>query len=213
MKTLRPRVWSGRGAAAFSLVEIALALGIVGFALVGIVGALPVAMNNERLSVAQTRAASLANTLFANFRAQPFDIVQYVDGGVNDAAPTVVGASGTLNLNTKTSNIGDNVTIYAYFDETAASALAGDERRLHFQSTIPTTGGLYYTIVLRFDNNPTPSPSAANPSPAPLFLPPYVAAPGGAMHAQANAVEASITEAGRPRDVFHFNTVIANRSE
>ncbi len=50
----------------FTLVEIALALGIAAFALVGIIGMVPVALDNARESRQQTHAAFIARTIFGN---------------------------------------------------------------------------------------------------------------------------------------------------
>lgn len=51
---------------AFTLVEIALALGVAAFALVAIIGMVPVALDNARESRQQTRAAFIARTIFGD---------------------------------------------------------------------------------------------------------------------------------------------------
>lgn len=51
---------------AFSLVEITLALGIISFSLVGILGLFPVAMKSAAESQRQTRAALVAQSVFAD---------------------------------------------------------------------------------------------------------------------------------------------------
>lgn len=175
--------------AAFSLIETALALGLVGFALVGIIGTLPLAMNNGRQSIAQTRAASVAGTVFTNFRTQPFGAVQLLDD-----------SSATIDLNTQTAGADNAVTFFAAFDETPSTAPADDSRRLHFLRTAPV-GMPSYRIALRFDNHP-----------AGTFAP-YQNAPSAAWHAQANGVEASISPQNRPGEVYRFASVVANRSE
>jgi Flp pilus assembly pilin Flp len=48
----------------FTLVEIALALGVVAFALVAIIGMLPVALESARESKLQTQAAFVARSIF-----------------------------------------------------------------------------------------------------------------------------------------------------
>lgn len=50
----------------FTLVETGLALGIVGFALVAIIGMIPVAVDNARESRLQTRAAFIGRFIFDN---------------------------------------------------------------------------------------------------------------------------------------------------
>lgn len=205
MKIHRTLFRLGSRQRAFSLVEVALALGVVGFALVGIVGALPVAMNNGRLSIAQTRAASIAGTIFAKFRAQPFSTVQYLDDS----------SAGTINLNSRTPDptvVGDTsdlLKFYASFDEMVTTPSA-DARRLHF-STIKPANGPSYRIMMRFNNSPAG------------MLAPYQTTAGGVKHAQGNAIEISIFDANIPEDiilkgqrssdVFRFDSVVANRSE
>lgn len=204
----RPAVFRfrSRNPGAFSLVEMALALGVVGFVLVGIVGALPVAMNNERISVAQTRASSVANTVFARFRAQPFGTVLYADDN-----PTGLLDLNTWNTIPASNPIQDNPVVLAdaVFDE-AINASATDSRRLHIYSdprNVPV-GTPSFKIVFRFNNSP------------PGMLSPYTDA-SGKKRAQGNVIELSVYQDARPldtnyvptaTDVYHFTTVIANRA-
>ncbi len=183
---------------AFTLVEVALALGIAGFVLVGLIGAIPLASSVGQQSIAQSRAASIAGTIFTNFRASTFSTTPYLDAAPGAAATT---AGPLLNLN-KVST-GDSTTYYAYFDEvtTTAPASTTDERRLHFVTTAP--GGFpAYQITLRFNNHPagTLAPYQTTASPTD-------------QHAQANAIEVSIYALAHPRDVYRFSSVIANRAE
>ena len=95
------------------------------------------------------------------------------------------------------------MTYYAYFDETtSAPTNGGDQRRLHLLSQQPAGSASLslYQVTLRFNNNP------------PGTLLPYAAA-AGTTHAQANAIELSIFSLARPKDVFRFSSVVANRSE
>jgi type II secretory pathway pseudopilin PulG len=54
---------------AFSLVEVVLALGVVGFALLAIIGLLPIALQSDRGSIQETRANHLADAVFAVIRS------------------------------------------------------------------------------------------------------------------------------------------------
>jgi|GEM_PF-1847987 len=70
---LRP---SGRGfplsvfsESGFSLVEVVLALGIVGFCMLAIVGMLPVGLSANKNSIRQSAAANLARGIVADLRA------------------------------------------------------------------------------------------------------------------------------------------------
>ena len=152
----------------------------------GLIGAIPVASSVGRQSIEQSRAASIANTIFASLRGGKFSAESLMDGGTD-----------SLNLNTLTKS-SNATTYYAYFDETAASN-ASDARRLHFASAAPN-GVLSYRIDLRFDNNPAGT------------LTPY-ATSTTTTHAQANSVEISIHAVARPKDVYRFSSVVANRTD
>lgn len=56
---------------AFSLIEIVLALGIISFALVGIMGLFPVAMRAAQESQRETRAAQIATQIFSDLKSLP----------------------------------------------------------------------------------------------------------------------------------------------
>jgi uncharacterized protein (TIGR02598 family) len=56
---------------AFSLIEIVLALGIVSFALVGIIGMLPAAMDAATNSQQETQAAFIARALYSEMTSMP----------------------------------------------------------------------------------------------------------------------------------------------
>lgn len=55
----------------FSLIEIVLALGIVSFAIVGIMGLFPVAMKSAQESQRETRAAQIARRIFDELQSLP----------------------------------------------------------------------------------------------------------------------------------------------
>ena len=61
----------GSQRSAFSLVEVALALGVAAFALVAIFGLLPVGINTNTTSVQQTVATNLAAGIIADMREAP----------------------------------------------------------------------------------------------------------------------------------------------
>ncbi len=174
---------SCRSTHAFSLVEVALALGIAGFVLVGLIGAIPLASSVGRQSIEQNRAISIAGTIFASLRAGKFGAETLLDDG-----------SDAFNMNTLSKTSAPK-TYYAYFDEVVAST-SSDERKLHFASAAQA-GATNYQVTLHFDNNPTGT----------------LAYPSSANHAQANAVEVSIHAVARPADVYLFSSVVANRME
>ena len=58
----------------FTLIEVALALGVAAFALVAIIGLLPVGLQSNQASLEQTVAAALAANVVADLRATPVQI-------------------------------------------------------------------------------------------------------------------------------------------
>jgi hypothetical protein len=53
--------------------EVVTALGVVSFALVGLLGMLPIAVDNSRASVSETRSTQLVNMVFSTLRSEPFN--------------------------------------------------------------------------------------------------------------------------------------------
>jgi uncharacterized protein (TIGR02598 family) len=64
------RPWR-RGTAAFSLVELTLALGVAAFCLMAIFGLMPVGVQTNRNATSQTAAASIIRGVAADLRATP----------------------------------------------------------------------------------------------------------------------------------------------
>ena len=58
-------------AAAFSLVEVTLALGIAAFCLIAVFGLMPVAVLTNRNATSQTRATNIMTAVVADLRATP----------------------------------------------------------------------------------------------------------------------------------------------
>ena len=200
------RTGRARVAKGFSLVEITLALGIVSFALVGIIGVLPTALNSSRQSLDKSRAVIVADTLFASFHSQPFQTVGYLDSQFNPDG-SLMSSSGTIDLNIWNTPVGSTTyeTIcYATFLDASTSTSAtdyGTSRRLRFAST--PSGGADYLVKMHFNNQPDgmaiqPVPGTPNGQPT--------------VPAQANRVELIISATGRPKDQYHFVTTVANRT-
>lgn len=57
--------------AAFTLIEIALSLGIASFALIGILGVIPIAVEAAKQSQDETRATFIASTIIETLRSGP----------------------------------------------------------------------------------------------------------------------------------------------
>lgn len=177
---------------AFSLIEVALALGLVAFALIGVLGALPLAMGSARYSIEQTRAASIANTLFASFRSQPFTKVYYLTGNGSS------GKGAPVNLATDTEPATPGKVSARQIYATFTDGLATGEG-VQFQSG---PGEAEYAVALGFNNLPGTSPGSNDRSGA--------ATPIAGMASQ---VEVAVYALDHPNDVYRYVSVIANRAQ
>jgi uncharacterized protein (TIGR02598 family) len=82
---------------AFSLIEVVLALGIISFAIVGIIGMMPVAVKSAGDSMRETDATLIARRVFAELKT-----------GTGGNRTLFISANGTTNLNlaaTSTNNL------------------------------------------------------------------------------------------------------------
>lgn len=61
--------WGDRSDEGFSLIEVVMALGIISFAIVGIMGLFPIAMRSALESQQETRAAQIAQQVFSDLNA------------------------------------------------------------------------------------------------------------------------------------------------
>ena len=74
------------------MVEIILAIGVITFALVGILGLFPVALDNAAKSQQETQAALIARTLFDQLRATPDSTNRniYLAEKITDTSPAPI---------------------------------------------------------------------------------------------------------------------------
>ncbi len=72
---------------AFSLVEVALALGVAGFGLLAIIGLLPVGLNNNQASIQQTAAVNIATEIMADLRQTPSAAALKLTPGLSTKSP------------------------------------------------------------------------------------------------------------------------------
>ena len=196
--------------AAFSLVEVTLALGITVLALVAVLGVMPTAMSAGRQSFDQNRAATIADTLFASFRSQPFGNVCYLDSQFQPDGATTAPSSG-LNLNLLTSSSTDDKKFYASFLNPGPvgndADAYGEQRRLCFTPvTDPRRGdAAIYLVTLHFNN-----------APAGMAIQPAAAAgtqeqTAGSAPAEANQVEVVVTPLADSTRSYSFISTVANR--
>ena len=107
--------------AAFSLVEVALALGVAGFCLVAVVGLLPVGLNSTRVAFAQTAATDIITHVLADLRATPASVPP---GGAATSAeysiPIPADAAGGSST-TKTLYFGDSLQQFSFAPQPGTS--------------------------------------------------------------------------------------------
>ena len=205
---------------AFSLVEVTLALAIVSFALVAIIGVIPAAVSSGRQSFNQNRAATIANTLFTSFRSQPFSSVGYLDDQFTEDGVTMSGGGSapTLNLNQLDGAPGSVRRLYASFLDVPTDAGVqadnfGDQRRLCFTADRPANAGVSYLVIMQFNNHPDGlmvDPAAhgavAQANHVGITVTPATVVPDNPALAQAQFLS-------RRGDLeqYHFGSTIANR--
>lgn len=139
---------------AFSLVEVVLALGVIGFALLAIIGLFPIGLQSDRASIQETRANFIAQQTFATLRSQPFSVVTF----------SLLGGSQTFDLSTATGtgpvlhatydgnfvDTPDYFTIQVLFNNAPLGAVAGTANEVHLRITPRETGAQamnYATII------------------------------------------------------------------
>ena len=85
---------SGHFQTGFSLVEIVLAIGIISFAIVAIMGMFPVALRSAQESQRETRAALIAQDIYSNIGSVT---------GTNRTIP--IGTNSSVSVNLATTNL------------------------------------------------------------------------------------------------------------
>jgi uncharacterized protein (TIGR02598 family) len=133
-------------ASGFSLVEVVLALGVVAISLVAILGVFPVGLSSNRTSVSDTRAAELANAIFATIDAQ------------SSTFSSVQCYGATLDLTTLSTAAADTRTFYASYSSPKQPVISSD----------PSLVDRIYSIELKFDNDPVVTPSGVKLGPGKL---------------------------------------------
>ncbi len=83
----------------FSLIEVVLALGVIAFALVGIMGLFPVAMKSAQESQRETRATLIAQQIFSDLRVSAGTNRFVISGATaNDTNSLSLASDGNLYL-------------------------------------------------------------------------------------------------------------------
>lgn len=116
--------------AGFSLIEVAITIGVMTFALIGLIGLLPLALEQTRTSVNETRGAQLARMICATLEGEPYKAAECFgpEGG------------GTLDLSSMTAT-SPPVVLFATYG-------ASDDAEIIRTNTAPANAE--YRIELRF---------------------------------------------------------------
>lgn len=146
---LSARYCCARRGPGFSLVEVVIALGVISFALVAIIGLLPIGLASNRGTIQETRANHLAEEIFSTLRSQKFTTVNLAllgsaAGPIDlSAENTAAGAAGiTLHANYDGQFVGTNeyFTIELRFRNTPAGLVTGTGNEVHVQISARESG-------------------------------------------------------------------------
>ena len=108
-------------AAAFSLIEVALALGVAGFCLVAVVALLPVGVNSTQAAFSQTAATSIITHVLADLRATPASVPPGTAAtSAEYSIPIPADAAGGSST-TKTLYFGDSLQQFSFASQAGAS--------------------------------------------------------------------------------------------
>jgi len=128
----------------FSLVEVVLALGIVSFAVMGIIGLFPVAMRSAQESQRETRAAVIAQQIFSDLKCFPGTNTFLVRGpSASNAASIITG----INLSSS------NNYILAY--DSQGTGLSTVIPASSFSNSITAANAAFVAQVQLSPNTPT----------------------------------------------------------
>lgn len=153
---------SNRG---FSLIEVTMTIGVVTFALVGLMGILPVALEHTRTCVNETRAAHLARMIFSTLQSEPYTSVACF-------SPDDDGSTEPIDLSTL-DNSSPAIELYATYklrtekntdenDTNQDGTPSLEEVRIIRTSSQPRNSE--YKLELKVD--PVAFPTDGNPTPA-----------------------------------------------
>ncbi len=145
MSILIPRA-RARKTRSFSLIEVVLALGVISFALVAILGVFPIGLAANRTSISDTRAAQLINAIVATIDAQCATFSNVQCFGLPPLDLTALTTSDAPKM------------LHASYPSPDQPTISNRE-----------DANSIYTIELRFDNDPEIAP---NPPPNGTHLEP-----------------------------------------
>ncbi|HEX4084236.1 MAG TPA: hypothetical protein VHY22_04945 [Chthoniobacteraceae bacterium] len=140
-------MWRARGRAGFSLIEIALALGVIAFALVAIVGLMSVSMKTGRGATEDTLLSSMTGQVMSGLRSQHFVDASH-PAGTQGVLPDTAAVSSSAAITA-------TILPTMYFDNSGAL--------LSSSSGAPAASGALYQCVATIQPDAaTMGPPSAN---------------------------------------------------
>ncbi len=130
------------GRSGFSLIEVVIAIGIISFALVGILGLFPVAMDAATKSQQETQAALIARTLYTDINAttgtKRFLITKAHAGGAVDKVDVDMTRAGDYYLSYDTEGVtGGTISAGEYTSGKPGAAYVARLKVLPLPATTP----------------------------------------------------------------------------
>ena len=144
---------------AFSLIEVALALGVTGFCLASVVALLPLGINSNQAAFSQTTAASIITHVLADLRATPASVPPSLTGTsaeylIKIPADVAGGTSSTIT----TLYFGNSYQQFSFAPQLGTS-------RYRLTVTLPPPAGnrtaTYVTLLVSWPAAPDPTLSTS----------------------------------------------------
>ena len=146
------------GACAFSLIEVALALGVTGFCLASVVALLPLGINSNQAAFSQTTAASIITHVLVDLRATPASVPPSLTGtSAEYSIPIPADVAGGPST-TKTLYFGNSYQQFSFAPQAGTS-------RYRLTVTFPPPAGnrtaTYVSLLVSWPAAPDPTLSTS----------------------------------------------------
>lgn len=139
--------WKSR--AAFSLVEVALALGVAGFCLVAVIGLVPVGVDTAQQASDQAAASSILSHVLADLRATPALPEQPAQPPGSPEDTKTVSRQYALPIPYNKASTTAAAPVFAYFGNSADEFFYPSQTPTS-TSTPPVGGGSRYRLSVQF---------------------------------------------------------------
>jgi len=138
--------------AAFSLIEVTLALGIAAFCLVAVLGLMPVGVQTNRNATSQTAATSILSNVIADMRATPTSATTSIQYGIEFGAGKTLYFDGSGQF-TISLGADSRYRLVVSFPTSPADLSYADLRVTWPASVIPANASGSVEMFAAFDRN------------------------------------------------------------